>query len=103
VAALLEIDTQLHDWAADTFDSDERDRARALLRRFVIRLGQLAHDGAADPRERLAPVVDRVLELRREMRSEGHYDVADRLREVLIEAGLEVRDSRQGSAWEVAR
>src|SRR5207253_10116941 len=57
VAALLAIDTQMHDWASDTLDSDERDRARALLRRHLVQLGDVARDGAADPRERVAPVI----------------------------------------------
>ena len=103
VAALLEIDTQLHDWAADTTDSDERDRARELLRRHLVGLGELARDGAADPRERLAPIVDRVLALRDEMRASGHYDVADRLRDGLVDAGIEIRDTPRGSEWVVAR
>ena len=102
VAALLAIDTQIHDWSSDTFDSDESDRARAALRRLVVRLGELARDGSADPRDQLAPVVDRVLEMRRQMRTEGHYDIADRLRGVLTEAGIEVRDTRDGSSWEAA-
>ena len=102
VAALLAIDTQIHDWSADTFDSDEADRARATVRRLVVRLGELARDGSIDPRVHLAPVVDRVLEMRRQMREEGHYDIADRLRGVLTDAGIEVRDSRDGSSWEPA-
>ena len=102
VAALLEIDTQLHDWAADTTDSDERDRARELMRRHLVGLGELARDGAADPRERLSPIVDRVLALRDEMRASGHYDVADRLRDGLVDAGIEVRDTPRGSEWGLA-
>src|SRR6202165_2855644 len=102
VAALLAIDTQIHDWSADTFDSDEADRARATVRRLVVRLGELVRDGSIDPRVHLAPVVDRVLEMRRQMREEGHYDIADRLRGVLTDAGIEVRDSRDGSSWEPA-
>ena len=101
VAALLAIDTQMHDWASDTLDSDERDRARALLRRHLVQLGDVARDGAADPRERVAPVIDRVLALRTELRGEGHYDLADRLRDLLVEAGVEVRDTRDGSAWDL--
>src|SRR3984893_1437449 len=102
VPAMLAIDTPIHHWPADTFDSDESDRARATVRRLVVRLGELARDGAIDPRVHLAPVVDRVLELRRQMREEGHYDIADRLRGVLTDAGIEVRDSRDGSSWEPA-
>lgn len=99
VAALLEIDTQLHEWAADTTDSDERDRARELLRRHLVGLGELARDGAADPRARVAPVVERVLTVRRELRSAGHYDIADQLRDALVDAGVEVRDTAAGTEW----
>ena len=103
VAALLEIDTQLYEWAADTTDSDERDRARELLRRHLVGLAELARDGAADPRERLAPIVDRILTLRRELRGDGHYDVADKLRDALVDAGVEIRDTAAGTEWEVTR
>ena len=102
VAALLEIDTQMHDWASDTLDSDERDRARALLRRHLVRLGEVARDGAADPRDRLAPIVDRVLTLRTALRAAGHYEIADQLRDALIEAGIEVQDTPDGPAWDLA-
>ncbi|HEX6537860.1 MAG TPA: hypothetical protein VF155_01605 [Candidatus Dormibacteraeota bacterium] len=102
VAAMLEIDTQLHDWAADTTDSDERDRARELLRRHLVGLGELARDGAADPRARVAPVVERVLTVRRELRAAGHYDVADQLRDALVDAGVEVRDTPGGTDWELS-
>ena len=100
VAALLEIDTQLHDWAADTTDSDERDRARELLRRHLVGLGDLARVGAADPRSRVAPVVERILTVRRELRDTGHYDIADQLRDALVDAGVEVRDTGTGTEWE---
>ena len=101
VAALLAIDTQMREWAADTLDSDEQEQARAALRQYVVRLGELARNGAADPRERLAPVVDRMLALRQQLRAEGEFKTADRLREVLVDAGVEVRDTRDGSDWDL--
>src|SRR6202040_40644 len=69
VSAVLAIDTQMHDWSSDTLDSDEQDRARETLRRYVVRLGDLARNGAADSRELIAPVVDGILELRVQMRA----------------------------------
>jgi hypothetical protein len=102
VSAVLAIDTQMHDWSSDTLDSDEQDRARETLRRYVVRLGDLARNGAADPRDLIAPVVDRILELRVQMRAAGEYALADRLRDVLVEAGVEVRDAPGGSTWVLA-
>jgi hypothetical protein len=99
VSAVLAIDTQMHDWSSDTLDSDEQDRARETLRRYVVRLGDLARNGAADPRELIAPVVDGILDLRVQMRAAGEYALADRLRDALVEAGVEVRDAPEGSTW----
>jgi hypothetical protein len=99
VSAVLAIDTQMHDWSADTLDSDEQDRAREILRRYVVRLGDLARNGAGDPRDRIAPVVDGILELRVQMRSAGEYGLADKLRDALVDAGIEVRDTPDGSTW----
>ena len=48
-AAALELESSLHAWSADTFQSDEVDRARAALRRMVLRLGELAAPGVRDP------------------------------------------------------
>lgn len=101
VEAVLEIDTRMHAWASDTLDSDERDLARASLREYVVRLGEVARLGAADPRDRVAPLVDPLLRMRRELRSSGHYELADRLRDVLVGAGVEVRDTPDGTTWQL--
>jgi hypothetical protein len=102
VGAVLAIDTQMHEWSADTLDSDEQDRARETLRRYVVRLGDLARSGAADPKDLMAPVVDGILALRVQMRAAGEYALADRLRDALIDAGIEVRDTPEGSVWDIA-
>jgi cysteinyl-tRNA synthetase len=102
VGAVLAIDSQIHEWAADTLDSDEQDRARETLRRYVVRLGDLARNGAADPRDLLGPVVERVLDLRVQMRGAGEYALADKLRDALVDAGIEVHDTPAGSTWDLA-
>ena len=101
VGALLAIDSQINEWSADTLDSDEQERARETLRRYVVRLGDLARSGAADPRDQIGPVVDRILELRVEMRGAGEYALADKLRDALVEAGIEVHDTPAGSTWQL--
>jgi cysteinyl-tRNA synthetase len=47
-------------------------------------------------------VVDGILDLRVRMRASGEYALADKLRDALVEAGIEVRDTPQGSTWELA-
>jgi len=99
VAAVLELEQALIDWAADTLQSDERDRARAELRRMVVRLGELAAVGARDPRDVVAPYVEAVLAARVEARGAKQYELADRLRDALVATGIEVRDAPDGTAW----
>jgi cyanophycinase-like exopeptidase len=101
VAAILAVETALHDWSRDTLQSDEPDRAREVLRELMVRLGELAREGAADPRTRLAPMVDALLCLREAARREGRFDEADRLRDALIAGGVAVHDTPAGSTWEL--
>jgi cyanophycinase-like exopeptidase len=100
-AAILAMETAVHDWSSDTLQSDEPDRAREALRQLVVRLAELAHAGAADPRERVAPFVDAMLALRDRARSDGRFADADALRDALLANGVEVRDSPHGSTWEL--
>jgi cyanophycinase-like exopeptidase len=101
VAAILAVETAVHDWSRDTLQSDEPDRAREVLRELMVRLGELARDGAADPRRRLAPMVDALLCLREGARRDGRFDEADRLRDALIAGGVAVHDTPAGSTWEL--
>jgi hypothetical protein len=50
VAAIIDLEAAIHAWAADTEEDQGTERARAVLRGLVTRLGQAAQDGLADPR-----------------------------------------------------
>lgn len=99
--ALLDMEAALHEWSADTFQSDELDRGRAELRRMIVRLGEAAHAGLADPREAAAPWVEALLAERAEARQSGRYADADRIRDNLLTAGIEVRDTPAGTVWDL--
>jgi cyanophycinase-like exopeptidase len=101
VAAILAVETAVHDWSRDSLQSDEPDRAREVLRELMVRLGELAREGAADPRTRLAPMVDALLRMRESARRDGRFDEADRLRDALIAGGVAVHDTPAGSTWEI--
>ncbi|HEX5346043.1 MAG TPA: hypothetical protein VFW64_02910 [Pseudonocardiaceae bacterium] len=100
--AVLELEQAIVDWSADTEEMDGIERPRAMLRRMVTRLAELAVVGARDPREAVAPLVETLLELREQAREEGSWTVADTLRDRLIAAGIEVRDTAQGASWLLA-
>jgi hypothetical protein len=99
VRALLDLDDTLVAWAGDTTQSDAGERGRAALRRMVVRLGQLARDGARDPRQVVGGFVDALLTERQAARAARRFDDADRIRDALAKLGVEVRDTPAGPEW----
>ena len=99
VAAALTLDELILEWAADTVQSDEVDRARATLRDMIVRLGAAAQEGLVDPAQRIAPFVQLLLVERDRARADRDYPRADRLRDALADVGVEVRDTPDGSEW----
>lgn len=99
VEAILELDRAIAEWSADTLQSDEPDRARAILHSLIHRLGEAAAVGLRDPREVLAPLVDGLIALRSTLRANRAWEPADRLREQLEAAGIELHDTPSGTTW----
>ena len=102
VRAALELEAAIHAWSADTLQSEEADEARRMMRSMISRLGEVAGQGLADPRNRVAPFVETLLELRGEVRKDKRYDLSDLIRDRLTEAGVEVRDTPAGPEWFLA-
>jgi hypothetical protein len=101
VRAVLELDGTLVAWSGDTTQSDAGDRGRAAIRRMVVRLGELAKTGARDPRDVVGGFVDALLVERDAARRSRRYEDADRVRDSLIAGGIEVRDSPDGTTWDL--
>ena len=99
VTAILELEQAIVDWSADTEEMDGTEGPRAMLRRMVTRLAELAVVGARDPRELVAPFVEALLELREQARQQGSWTFADIVRDRLTAAGIEVRDTPRGARW----
>jgi cysteinyl-tRNA synthetase len=97
--AILALDRAILDWSADTLQTDEPDRARAVLHSLVHRLGEAASVGLRDPKEVLAPLVEGLIGLRAELRTEKAWQVADRLRDRLVAGGIELHDTPGGTTW----
>ena len=97
---ILELETAIGQWEADTDEDQGTEQARALLRSLIGRLGQAAQDGLADPRDRLRPAVEPLLALRTTLRGEGNFAAADAIRDALAAAGLDVSDTPEGTRWQ---
>jgi len=100
VGVILELETAIGQWEADMDEDQGTDQARALLRSLVGRLGRAAQDGLTDPRDRLRPAVEPLLELRASLRSAGDFTAADAIRDALATAGLDVSDTPEGPRWQ---
>jgi len=99
VRAALELETSIRAWSADTLQSDAMDRAHAALRSMIVRLGEAAVSGLADPRESISPVMSVMIDLRSAVRADKRYDLSDLIRDRLGEVGIEVRDTPSGPEW----
>jgi hypothetical protein len=99
VAAVLVLERQIVEWSTDVPQQDELDRAHASLRAMIVELGQVAVQGARDPRDVVGPFVESMLELRALARAEQRFADADRVRDRLIALDVELRDSPDGTTW----
>jgi len=99
--AILNLDRTIAEWEADTLQTDDPDRARAVLHSLVQRLGEAAAGGLRDPKELLAPLVESLITLRGELRAAKAWELADRVRDRLIAARIELRDTPGGTVWEL--
>ena len=71
---------------------------RRQLARSIAAVGE-----PVDVTETLRPLVDLVLELRAQARTEKRWAESDTIRDGLAAAGIEVRDTPDGVEWEVRR
>jgi hypothetical protein len=99
VGEVLELETQITQWATDIPFGDAMDRARASLRSLVVELGRAGEAGVRDPRQVVGPFVEAMLELRTRARSERRFEESDWIRDRLDGLGVEVRDTAEGSEW----
>ena len=99
VAAVLGLEEAIAAWQADTLQSDDADEARRVLRALVVRLGELAEQGAADPADAVAPFVEALLAVRTGARENKDFATSDLVRDRLVAAGVEVRDAPDGTSW----
>ncbi len=77
---------------------DQRETVRSLLARTAASLGE-----RVDVTETVRPYVDLLLALRDRARADKRWADSDTIRDGLAAAGLEVRDTPDGTAWEVRR
>ncbi len=100
VRTTLAMDHLLLEWSRDTAGTDDLDRARLAFQSLIVRLGERAASAdAAGATERIAPLVELLIELRGRARAARDFAGADVIRDVLDAAGVELRDGVEGTTW----
>ena len=49
--------------------------------------------------EQIEQEIEEIIRCREEARKSGNWDMADSLREKLLEMGIEIGDTKQGTVW----
>ena len=99
VGAVLALESEIRGWSADTLQGPDRDHAIATLRLMISKLGEVATGGLRDPRTVAEPFVNGFLAVRAVVRAEKRFDLSDLVRDQLLAAGIEVRDTKDGVEW----
>jgi cysteinyl-tRNA synthetase len=93
VTAVLDLESAAADWEDDTDEDQGPEQARALLRTLIARLAR------PEP-PTLRAMVEPLLGLRATLRDQRRYDEADVIRDALAAAGLDIRDTPDGTWWQ---
>lgn len=100
VRTTLAMDHLIVDWSRDTDGTDELDRARQAFQSLIVRLGERATQAdVAGATDRLAPLVELLIDLRGRARAARDFRQADWIRDALVDAGIELRDGPDGTTW----
>ncbi|MEW1859795.1 hypothetical protein AB0399_05335 [Streptomyces sp. NPDC088194] len=100
IEAVLDLDAVIAEWSADTEEDEGGTQwARTVLRGMIRQLGPAAQQGMSEPARTLDRVLGPLLELRRSLRSQGAYELADRLRAAFAAGGVEIRDGAERTTW----
>lgn len=90
VDALLELD-----------DLDRDLETRAVVHALITRLGQMAASPKVDINDVVGPYIEVLLQARQAARAGGRWDEADVIRDQLTSLKVTIKDSAQGSSWEI--
>lgn len=83
-------------------DKVERDiDTRAQIHALVTRLGALAANPRVDIATVVGPYIEALLAARESARKSGNWSEADAIRDRLIELKVSIKDSKDGSTWQI--
>ena len=69
------------------------------IAQMVVKLAQAAARGTGDPTAVVQPFVELLLDVRGIARQRNDFAEADRIRDALVLAGIEIKDGPEASEW----
>jgi cyanophycinase-like exopeptidase len=99
--ALLELDSMIWQAQRDLENEENISQAREILRDSIVLLGAELEISPRRLRRYLAPLVEAMLQLRERFRNEKKWSEADRIREILEYAHIQVEDTKDGFQWHI--
>jgi cysteinyl-tRNA synthetase len=82
-------------------DEDMISQAREILRGMMVQIGLRFDESPKDVPSILSPLMDIFMEIRGKLRSAKQWELADQIRDKLLQAGIVVEDTPQGPRWRV--
>ncbi|QNE77568.1 hypothetical protein F0344_25900 [Streptomyces finlayi] len=95
----VELESVIAAWSADMEEDQGGEWARTVLHGMIRRLARAAGRGLSEPEHTLGRILVPLLGLRRRLRADGAYDLADEVREAVAAGGVRLRDTAEGSEW----
>lgn len=97
--ALLELDRSVWKAQQDLEASVVVSEAREVFRDLIVQFGMTLEASPLDRRECLAPLVEKLLEVRSAFREEEKWEEADAIRRALHDSGILIEDTPDGPRW----
>jgi len=102
IDVLMDMDKMIWKVSRDFEDEEQVSQARELFRGMIVQLGLRFDESPKDIRSVLSPLVEMLLEVREEFRSMKQWNMADRIRDKMFQAGVIVEDTPQGPRWRLS-
>ena len=82
----------------ESISSNDKTQLKASMQAFIHDVLGLTPENTVSE-TRLAPVMDLVLDLRQQARTNKDWTTSDQIRDGLAKAGIVVKDGKEGTTW----
>jgi hypothetical protein len=97
--SVLEIDRTVWKAKQDLENEEFITQGREVLRELIVLLGMRLSSSPGSREECLAPLVDKLVSLRRMFREKRQWEEADLIRSCLKDSGIVIEDAEEGTRW----